>query len=324
MVRLTPLAAALLLSLALAACGGGGGNDQPILTPQPAMAKAGFERFNENRTLMGLNLVVRNLKIDTAAQGHSDYQARNDVITHDQVQENPGFTGIDLLERLNHAQYQFTPGKDSAFGEVISRTGHTNGVAAADALIAAIYHRFVIFEPMFKEAGVGATTAMNGSTYFTTDFAANNGLDQGLGAGNFAVYPVNGQKNVPVDFSSDSERPDPVPELGKNVVGYPISVHADITQCITTTAFTVSTGGTPLATRLLTFDDDIRPVSDPDQHPTPRSAAAIIPLSRLEANTVYEVTFSGNISASINLNQPSLGCVGNGPAITHQWSFTTR
>jgi hypothetical protein len=33
--------------------------------------------------------------IDTAAQNHSDYQRINNVITHDEVASNQGFTGVD-------------------------------------------------------------------------------------------------------------------------------------------------------------------------------------------------------------------------------------
>jgi len=36
------------------------------------------------------------------------------------------------------------------------------------------------------------------------------------------VYPVNGQLDVPVDFNSDTEWPDPAPEHG--LVGYPVTV----------------------------------------------------------------------------------------------------
>jgi len=55
-----------------------------------------------------------------------------------------------------------------------------------------------------------------------------------------------------------------------------------------------------LTVRLLTHDVD----SD-----TPASAAAIIPLTVLNAATTYDVSFSGNV---------------DGVAITRAWSFTTQ
>lgn len=307
LLRLFALAPTLLLSLALVACGGG--SNQPVLTPETAMATAGFERFNENRELMGMALVARNPAIDAAAQGHSKYQARNNVITHDQTSGKPDFTGVDVLDRLTLAKYQFAPGK-SAYGEVIAKTGYTDGATAADALITAIYHRFVIFEPMYKEAGAGATSAESGYTYFTTDFTASNGLGQGLDVDNFTVYPVDGQKNLPNNFFSDSEEPDPVPN--QNEVGYPISVHADIIRKITVQSFTVRPrGGAPLSAQLLTSTSDTN---------TPNSAASIIPLAPLTANTTYDVAFSGSICT---LNDQEV-CNSTNKAITRSWSFTTK
>lgn len=277
------------------------------------MATAGFERFNENRELMGLALVARSPAIDTAAQGHSKYQARNNVITHDQTSGKPDFTGVHLLDRLTLAQYQFNPDKNYAYGEVIAKTGYTDGVAAADALITAIYHRFVIFEPMYKEAGAGATSAESGYTYFTTDFAVNNGLVDGLGVGNFTVYPADGQKNLPNNFFSDSEEPDPVPS--QNEVGYPISVHADVIRKVTVTApnFTVRRrGGALLPVQLLTSTSDTN---------TPSSAAAIIPLAPLAAGTTYDVDFSGSICT---ISPPDTTCTSANTAIARSWSFTTK
>ncbi|MNN81475.1 hypothetical protein D3C81_1983060 [compost metagenome] len=52
--------------------------------------------------------------------------------------------------------------------------------------------------------------------------------------------------------------------------------------------------------RLLTSGNDVH---------TPVSAASIIPLATLNANTSYDVSFIGKV---------------NGADVTHSWSFTTR
>ncbi len=101
------------------------------------------------------------------------------------------------------------------------------------------------------------------------------------------------------NFFSDYEAPDPVANL--NEVGYPVSVHADIDAVLTVTGFTIHPrGGANLNVQLL-----VHSVSD--QH-TPLSAAAIVPLTVLAANTTYDVTFTGTSS---------------GTPITKTWSFTT-
>lgn len=307
----------LLTSLLLAACGGGGDSNSATSTaPPPApptvtslaqQATDGFNQFNLRRQQTGLVSLARNAFVDTAAQGHSNYQALNDTITHTEIAGKPGFTGVnigppdtdpaDVTNRLSVAGYKFGAG-DFAYGEVIARTSNTSGVNAANDLITAIFHRFVILEPMFKDAGAGAARSAGGATYFTTDFAVN-GLNVGLGAGKFVVYPFANQTDIPTTFFSDSESPDPVPS--RNAVGFPISVHADIISTVGVTTFAVQPrGGASLPVQLLTN------ATNPE---TPTSAAAIVPLDVLAAGTVYDVTFSGTV---------------DGAAASRSWSFTTR
>jgi uncharacterized protein YkwD len=312
---------ASLLAVALVAgCGGGsdGGTNRPAQldtgaanttvtpvaeagAPQATgnMATDGFNWFNFRRQQMGLDAIARNAQIDAAAQNHSNYQAQNRTITHDEVAGNRGFTGATVLDRLRAAQY-LVPASNYAYGEVISSTPDTNGINAAEDLIAAIYHRFVIFEPKFLEGGAGSATAGSGYTYFTTDFATRTLNRGGLGSGRLLVYPFSNQQNLPIVFYSDQEKPDPVPD--RNEVGYPVSVHADITSTIAVQSFTISPrGGAALATKLLRKETDTE-ITEP-------SVAAIIPLAVLQSQTVYDVRFAGTVD-----NVP----------VTLAWSFTTR
>lgn len=333
--RCFSLLAALSFSLILAACGGGSGDGSPaapsaatqqlmleIGAPQFTgnTASDGFNWFNYRRQQMGLPAVARSPQIDNAAQGHSDYQAINNVITHDQDPLKQGFTGREGCpvsypaseSRMQRAGYVFTT--PYACGEVISATSDASGFAAADALITAIYHRFVIFEPMFRDAGVGAASVASGRTYFTTDFGTTGGFGAGLASGRVAVYPYPNQQQLPTSFDHGTEKPDPLPEAQYNgvIVGYPISVHANITSTIGVTTFTVSQGGTALPARLLTYDTDPGTASDP--HPTPLTVAAIIPYAPLAPATAYDVRFIGQV----------IGPDGSIMPVDRAWSFTTR
>lgn len=319
------LAGVLLAALLLNACGGGGTSSStstaitdpaaPVLTVAPGApstapvaspnapqltgntATDGFNWFNYRRQLLGEPALTRTTAIDTAAQSHSQYQQVNNTITHEQTVGKAGFTGVLLPDRLTAAGFRFSR-PSYAYGEVISSTSDASGVNAAEDLITAIYHRFAIFEPMFRLAGAGSAVSSSGRTYFTVDFAAD-GLTPALGSGKFLVYPVDGQQGVPALFFSDFESPDPV--AGRNQVGYPISIHADITSTVAVTSFTVrSRGGNVLPSQLLAH------VSDPQ---TPASAAALIPLDVLGAGTTYDVQFAGTV---------------DGTAVTRAWSFTTR
>lgn len=304
--------AALALAALLAGCGGGGGGsatavtgpttDVPQLPQEPGMptltgntATDGYNWINYRRAQLGLSVLSRNGRIDAAAQGHSDYQRLNRVITHEQTQGLPGFTGATLGDRLKASGY----GSFALAGEVISATTNGSGFYQAEELIAAIYHRFVIFEPVFREVGTGAATISGSYTYFTADFAATSS-SSGLGTGKVVVYPANQQANVPTNFFSDSESPDPVPS--QNEVGYPISVHADAgSGQLAVQSFTVTPrGGTALTTRLLSYDAGTS---------TSATAAAIVPLAPLKAATTYDVSFSGRVA---------------GVTVTRNWSFSTK
>jgi uncharacterized protein YkwD len=309
------LPASLLMALLMTACGGGtkDGADAPsvtgpITTPSPPQqepgaptlsgdnATDGYNWINYRRSLLGLSVLTRNSRIDAAAQGHSTYQRVNNTITHTQTAGLSSFTGVALIDRLRAANYPLTG--SYAIGEVISATSNSTGFYQAEELIAAIYHRFVMFEPVFREIGTGASTTNNGYTYFTANFTVTGGYT-GLGGGGFVVYPANNQASVPTNFFSDSESPDPVP--GQNEVGYPISVHADINNAVSVQNFSVAPrGGAALNVRMLTHASD---------GSTSESAAAIVPLAPLRAATTYDVSFSGTVG---------------GASVTRNWSFTTK
>lgn len=325
--RLRLVIAGCAASMMLVACGGGGSSTSTASATTPAVsndtgnasgsggtsttvtadagapaltgniATDGLNWINFRRSQAGVAQLTRNSLIDQAALGHSNYQKTNNVVTHVQTAGKSGFTGAQLADRLAQAGYVFNTNASRAYGEVISATSNTSGVFMAEELITAIYHRFVMFEPMFKELGSGAATTSAGYTYFTTDFAANNGY--GAGIGGIVVWPYSGQKNVAPNFFSDYESPDPVPNL--NEVGYPVSVHANINTTVTVQSFTIQPhGGSVLSTKLLSHAGDTE---------TPASAAAIVPLAPLKAATVYDVAFSGAV---------------NGIPVTQSWSFTTK
>lgn len=303
---------ALLLAGLLAACGGGDNAGAPGTVPlqqEPGAPAAtgntaldGFNWTNFRRTQAGIPQLTRNSIVDVAAQGHSDYQKLNDTITHVQTAGQPGFTGVTLLDRLQAAGYVFNQATSFAYGEVIAAADDTSGFYLAEELVTAIYHRFVMFEPIFKESGAGAATVPGGYTYFTNDFTANNGFGPGLGSGQLALYPYAGQSRVPTIFFSNQEAPDPVPD--QDEVGYPISVHANFTSNLNVDSFTVRPrGGADMAVRLLTKE------TDPQTSRSGPAAAAIIPLAVLAAGTTYDVSFSGQID-SVQIDKT--------------WSFTTR
>lgn len=260
------------------------------------IAVDGRNWINYRRGQIGVPLVPENAQINNAALGHSEYLRVNNLMSHDQVAGRQGFTGADLGARLNAAGYTLRADRGYAYGEVISGSRNGSGFYMAEELITAIYHRFVIFEPMFREIGTGAAIASSGYRYFTADFASRDGFGPGIARGTLVTWPFNGQTGVAPNFLSDTEHPDPVPNA--NEVGYPISVHTNLDANVTVTSFTVRPRGGSDLTVLR-----VAPLSDN------KAAASIIPLQPLRAATVYDVSFAGTV---------------NGAAVTRNWSFTTR
>jgi uncharacterized protein YkwD len=275
----------------------------PALTG--SIAADGRNWINFRRAQSGLPTVLQNAQIDIAALGHSEYQRINGI-THTQERGKQGFTGVTLQDRLNAAGWT-VPAAGFAVGEVISATTSNNGAFMAEELITAIFHRFVIFQPQFKEVGTGAAVTSASYAYFTADFGARDGWGPGIATGAVAVWPFSGQTGVPINFFSDFEEPDPIPDKGVNEVGYPISVEANLDQILTVQAFSVRPrGGGDLTVRLLA------PGSNAE---VPDYAAAIIPMARLASATTYDVTFVGTATTRNTSNTVQ---------VTRTWSFTTK
>ena len=318
MPRWRSITAILGAALALSACGDGGGDSTTgesggglAVTPSPTapaptpaadapaltgdIAVDGRNWINYRRAQAGLPTLSPNAQIDNAALGHSEYLRINNLMSHDQKPGLQGFTGAKLEDRLNAAGYTLDRTRGFAYGEVISGSNNGSGFFMTEELITAIYHRFVIFEPMFRDIGTGAASASRGYHYFTADLASRNGYGPGIASGAIVTWPFNGQTGVAPNFLSDTEEPDPVPD--RNEVGYPISVHTNLDSALAVGSFTVRPrGGADLQVLRV----------DPLRNET---AASVIPVLPLRAATTYEVNFSGTV---------------NGAAVARAWSFTTR
>lgn len=254
---------------------------------------AALTEVNLIRQSMGLAAVGVNAKIDQAAQSHADYLLANvGGPDHFQIAGKPGFTGLDPGARLNTAGYAW-----QRYTEVIDG-GMQSGKNAVRSLIQAIYHRFGILNTAISEVGVGIA-ASSTMPITVIDFGALPLNAATLPAAWSGTYPIDNQTAVPVDFYSDTEVPDPIPNA--NRVGYPVSFHLPEGETLTTTSFTlVPAGGANVATLLLAAPTDTH---------VPANVAAIVPLAPLNYGTSYTATFTGTRA----LGQP----------VNISWSFHT-
>lgn len=295
-LRWFPTTTLLLVTLCLHACGNNAENN--MLTPAAELVRMeeqvpavsgemdadALSWLNFRRRQAGLQSLVRSQILDQAAKAHANYQQSNNVVTHQEIPGTQGFSGANPLARLYAAGMM----QDSTAimpGEVIAAVKNQDGFAAAEGLIGAIYHRFVIFEPAFNEAGAGEAASANGYRWLNINMIGIQTAVQHHAQ--LFTWPASGQRNIRPSVLTNLEYPDPLPQ--QDAAGFPISAHTRTQVVLHVDSFTVRPlGGTPLIVRLLTYATD---------ETTPPSAAAIIPLMALQPLTIYDVEFSGRMDA---------------------------
>ena len=259
-----------------------------------------LERVNHHRALAGVAPVTPEMRLLRAAQSHASYLNSTGQAGHFEAERTDSYyTGRTPFQRISAAGYDY-----AVAGEVVGSLSSADPATAIDALIAAIYHRFVILSSDFTHAGLGvASRRVQGSDVLdvTVDFGSLT-VPPVRPPSALTLYPVPGQQGVPLDFDPAYESPNPMP--GHTLVGYPISIQVDDPYTLTVHSFglhpvTSSTLGAALAAKLLTH------ANDPE---TDASAAALIPLAPLSPSTTYEVVFSGAVSGS---------------GVSRNWRFTT-
>ena len=270
-------------------------NVQPGTMEHPVL-----ERVNYYRTLAGLAPVAAEPRLLKVAQSHSSYLDSINQISHYETDKtNPYYTGHSPFDRIDAVKYDYAHA-----GEVIARQPSSHAPAAVDALMTAIYHRFIILSSDVTQAGPGAVLKAHDGTEelsVTVDFGAETPPPL-PDPSDLTLYPVDGHQGVPLDFDPQEEFPSPMP--GRTLVGYPVSVQVDSRHTLTVETFEIyavsSDGRGPrLDAKLLAHSVD---------EETPDHAAALIALAPFAPSTTHEVVFSGSV---------------NGVNVSRTWRFTT-
>lgn len=255
-------------------------SDNPVCPPTPfdpdvtsEAAAVGLERSNFYREMMGLEAGALHPLLDKASQLHADYMACHQTITHQQEVGMAGFTGEWVWDRMETVGYPLESGR--SWSEVVA-DGYSAS-EAVDAWVGSVYHRIPFTMPYWVEVGFGKT-----DTY--TAMAIVSPYPDGARAA--VIYPVDGQVDVPIDFNSDWEMPDPDPARG--IVGYPITVTVAASSVGTTME-------DPYGLRLLEADlfgpdgESVPIVGiDPGDDPYLYTMVAIWPETPLERDAEYE------------------------------------
>ncbi len=174
-----------------------------------------IQRVNYYRELVGVIKTEFIDCINKAAQNHADYYNQNyhgsQFDPHRETEGNPGYTGKTPGERCVKAGCDL---KGVYFGEVMAFLG--NGELAVDIWINSFYHRIPVIAQHAVYMGYGWKSSPHPVDVMDVGFNLNGNQ--------FILYPIHLQTNVPLDFRPQSEGPNPIPEAGSKLVGYPITI----------------------------------------------------------------------------------------------------
>jgi len=268
-------------------------NDKPIYrvaraarpTPKPASV---LDAVNAYRTKAGLGRVRISATLTKGCDLHALYLSKNEakgLSGHDEDPAAPGWT---------------EEGAKAGKRSVISPfSAHETALEAVDSLMATLYHRVSMLAPELTEVGIGWAYRRDGLGHLVMDVAT---LDQKTDLKLFPiVYPVNGQKDVPLDFGLGArETPNPIPgEIPGG--GYPITIQLVERKKPYEAEAKLYLGSQEVECWLSTPSSPAR-----DDWPQP-GTIALIPTQKLKADTTYIVKFREKTTS-----------------LEKEWSFTTR
>jgi len=253
----------------------------------PSATSAVFQRLNAYRDKAMLSRLISSPELNLAAQAHADYLNTNNAFSHYETPGLPGYVGQNVAERVAMARYAW-----SRLAEAME--GGSAGAAGVDGLMAAIYHRFLLLSPSYTEVGIGVAAHLTYEQVQVIDLALPQGAM--VPSNRIAVYPADGQEWVPTSFNSDSEMPDPAPNLGS--VGYPVSIHFSEDYDTTLVDMQLFEGDVPLDLVLLDGDTD----------PYVPKGYAVMATADLSPNTHYDALVRAQV---------------NGRDFQRMWSFST-
>lgn len=226
----------------------------------------GLDYLNAVRTKAGLSKVTMDLYLTRAAQNHAKYLVSNIVglfEAHDEVPGNSGFTGVTPNDRANFvgAIGYDAVGEDIYFGDGTISTGVRN-------LIEVPYHRMALLNPNLTSIGLAKD---GGSVVVSLGYERGNS--------SVAVYPYDGQRNVPVAFPG-GEIPSPLEQFGVDRSGFIITYQQQ------------GLGSNPSFSLKDSKGNDVPVFSESNQMHS-HDALLLIPKENLKYSETYTVTVNG-------------------------------
>jgi hypothetical protein len=270
----------------------------------------GWTVLQQSRVLCGFGALMQNHQLDAAAKAHAKYlisvslATGQSLLSHYETDTtNPNYTGYTPW---NRAEVQ---GYGTQVGEILESLVWTydvsnppalpsleqRGAQSMRSLLNTVYH---LSGAMYDGSDVGfgadVQVAINGTLRREEyRFGSLNGYQHTnerirLGAGKLATYPCEGSSNIPSTFIPSNESPNPFPHMANGqAMGPPMYIKVDSGQVLTISNASVMAGNSTVPITLLTHINDAN---------IDANEVFVIPTSALDANTSYQVNFSGSIN----------------------------
>ncbi|WP_079913029.1 stalk domain-containing protein [Paenibacillus sp. 32352] len=175
----------------------------------------GLTYLNSIRKKAGLSDVKLNPFLAKASENHANYLIVNSMTTletfsHREEATKKGYTGVKARDRVT-AVGAGTTFQYHSFDEGIF-LGVDSVKQAIDIALGMAYHRDPLTNPNLDQVGI----AINGKTVVLVYTVKGQNTQT-------ALYPYNGQTNVPLSFNGLTEAPNPLKQFGVNKSGFVIS-----------------------------------------------------------------------------------------------------
>lgn len=263
-------------------------NDKP--QPKKEIIDRNYKIINKNPMVKDLNLIrskfglknlQENLSLKSAAINHAYYLSDKDYVSHDQIYNDKKFTGATPLDRAVYSGYN----KGESFiriGEVVAMYNGRQHYNDLENFLVAIYHRFSILEPSFKDYG---EIRISDGYKNIAEMKLGTTLQQD--ELKYIYYPVNNQINIPTYFYPSQEIPNPMPNYNK--VGYPISFQITEGAILDVENFIMTdSSGNILKGKFLTSKTDGNVL---------KSQFAFIPYQELKNDESYDIKIAGKMNS---------------------------
>ena len=231
------LAVACAAAWALVACGGGGGGssagtaangaavdrfaaqDAGRARARPATSRpTACNWINYRRSQIGMPALTRRTPRSTARPRAIPITSASTTSSPTtKTAGKPGFTGASLAGPPARGRLRSSAPPNTRIGEVISATSNGSGFYMAEELITAIYHRFVDLRAACSRKSAPARPSPAPATPISPPTSSpTTATAPASAAGTLVTWPFNGQTEVPANFFSDYEEPDPVPDAQRS------------------------------------------------------------------------------------------------------------